>query len=207
MSPRQQQDVMARFLKWNRLAARAHRAAWPPTPEAFIKEIAELRSTLMKMVNSVPFRSPAVLKAFHDLRRTFTKMEAAMEKELKVIEDLEAVGGLRSASRVARRHLQGSGPLSLRPDYGTGNAALPRGEDDELVQKVANGWLQARADAADRYKANVKDVRAILKKIDGHVSKHEREAKSNPQDWGYAGDMDHVKTLLTEVDRFLSNYR
>lgn len=99
------------------------------------------------------------------------------------MEELKAVDELRAVSQ----------PLSTRPDYGS-------------IQRVANGWIQARQDADQKYKENLRDCKALLKDIDGLLTKHSREQAGNPKDWGYTGDLGHVKQLLEEPRRFLSGY-
>jgi len=74
-----------------------------------------------------------------------------------------------------------------------------------VASRFANGWMQSQAaSSVERYGANLREVRTLLKSIDKLVKFHEREQKANPRDWGWTGDMYHVKELLTEVERFLS---
>jgi hypothetical protein len=82
-----------------------------------------------------------------------------------------------------------------------------RKETYQIRMMVQRGKYAGRPDTAERYAANVKEIRAQLEEISGHITTHEAKQAADTQDWGYAGDLDHTKILLAEVTRFLNDDR
>ena len=49
------------------------------------------------------------------------------------------------------------------------------------------------------------EIDALLKKIKAGLTKHSRNEKQNPRNWGYVGDLQHIASELQEVSDFLYN--
>jgi hypothetical protein len=59
--------------------------------------------------------------------------------------------------------------------------------------------------ARDLYDERREDIARVLDWIELELEKHRINAKANPADWGYAGDLGHVREKLIETLAFLSN--
>lgn len=59
------------------------------------------------------------------------------------------------------------------------------------------------AEASKEYSDKVKEARKLMKNIDSIITKHSREQKKDPKDWGYVGDMGYIVELLNDASRFI----
>ena len=58
--------------------------------------------------------------------------------------------------------------------------------------------------AATVYRSRRIDVEKLLGMLDEEVAHHAEYAAKEPRDWGFAGDLGHVRDLLVEALAFLS---
>jgi hypothetical protein len=59
--------------------------------------------------------------------------------------------------------------------------------------------------AADAYKSNVIKVQRSIEELKNHIADHIADFRgSNMQNWGPAGDMEHVYKRISELNEFLS---
>jgi len=58
--------------------------------------------------------------------------------------------------------------------------------------------------ADDSYKRLKRDIDQKLKRLDKAMTKHDKEQKANPENWGFVGDYGHVEETLDELVRFLN---
>jgi hypothetical protein len=63
---------------------------------------------------------------------------------------------------------------------------------------------QARRTLAETYAARATDIDALLDLIQQQMQAHKEEAAAKPRDWGFAGDLEHVRARLSEVLSSLS---
>jgi hypothetical protein len=59
--------------------------------------------------------------------------------------------------------------------------------------------------ASDQYDQHCQDIARVMDWIELELDKHKANAKANPKDWGYPGDLGHVREKLIETLAFLSN--
>ena len=59
--------------------------------------------------------------------------------------------------------------------------------------------------AAETYDQRRSDIARVLDWLDLELDRHGTDAKAKPNDWGYAGDLGHVREKLIETLAFLSN--
>ena len=53
--------------------------------------------------------------------------------------------------------------------------------------------------AAETYKARLAEVRDLIRRLEGSLAIHERRAKAQPTNWGYAGDLGHIADRLRDI--------
>jgi len=58
---------------------------------------------------------------------------------------------------------------------------------------------QLKQTAAERYADYQGDIGALLDLIGEEVKAHSARAAEKPRDWGYVGDLEHVKSSLKEI--------
>jgi len=58
--------------------------------------------------------------------------------------------------------------------------------------------------AAETYATRAADIDALLDLIQQQMQVHKEEAAAQPRDWGFAGDLEHVRARLSEVLSSLS---
>jgi hypothetical protein len=63
----------------------------------------------------------------------------------------------------------------------------------------------AKQTARELYDERREDIARVLDWLDMEFDRHQTNAKANPKDWGYAGDLGHVREKLIETLAFLSN--
>jgi hypothetical protein len=63
--------------------------------------------------------------------------------------------------------------------------------------------LSASAEAD--YKSAIRDCRITIGLIERALKDHEKKQAGDPKNYGYVGDVGHVKTQLLEVHRFLTS--
>jgi hypothetical protein len=63
----------------------------------------------------------------------------------------------------------------------------------------------AKQTARELYDERREDIARVLDWLDMELDRHQTNAKANPKDWGYAGDLGHVREKLIETLAFLSN--
>ena len=61
--------------------------------------------------------------------------------------------------------------------------------------------------AAEAYTRLAVEVNGQLKTLTDALEAHRARHNANPQDWGFAGDLGHVKELIGEVLAFLGSGR
>ena len=59
--------------------------------------------------------------------------------------------------------------------------------------------------AQQTYEQRRSDIARVLDWLDLELDRHGTDAKAKPNDWGYAGDLGHVREKLIETLAFLSN--
>jgi len=59
--------------------------------------------------------------------------------------------------------------------------------------------------AREAYEERRNDVARVMDWIELELDKHRTNAKGSPDDWGYPGDLGHVREKLIETLAFLSN--
>jgi hypothetical protein len=63
---------------------------------------------------------------------------------------------------------------------------------------------ERKTTAAEAYKARRSDVERLLDMLREEVAHHAEYAATEPRDWGFAGDLGHVRDLLVEALAFLA---
>ncbi|QDU71052.1 hypothetical protein [Mucisphaera calidilacus] len=63
----------------------------------------------------------------------------------------------------------------------------------------------AKQTAHELYDQRRQDIARVMDWIELELDKHKTNAKSDPKNWGYAGDLGHVREKLIETLAFLSN--
>ena len=63
---------------------------------------------------------------------------------------------------------------------------------------------EQKATAAEVYRARCSDVERLLDMLREEVAHHAEFAATEPRDWGFAGDLGHVRDLLLEALAFLA---
>lgn len=71
-----------------------------------------------------------------------------------------------------------------------------RGSSTEVGQRLA-------ADANGEYRSAIRDCRMILRSLDQALKKHEARQKNDEENWGYVGDLAHIKGEMLELVRFI----
>ena len=54
--------------------------------------------------------------------------------------------------------------------------------------------------ASETYKKRQNEIKALITKLNGKLKKHAEKQKARPNDWGYAGDLGRIKSLLQEMN-------
>lgn len=73
------------------------------------------------------------------------------------------------------------------------------------VLPMLNVKQSAGPKAEDRYAANLRDIKTFMRDIEAALKVHEREFKtSGMRDWGFVGDLGHVRELLEETHKFIT---
>ena len=105
---------------------------------------------------------------------------------------------MRAASKNAMDHI-------LR--YGVPNEPEKEPEEDSgsLLRSIKR-WLRlANLKPEDRYEVNLRDIKTFMRDIEAAPKVHEREFKaSGMRDWGFVGDLGHVRELLEETHKFIT---
>ena len=57
--------------------------------------------------------------------------------------------------------------------------------------------------AREAYRRRKRDIAAALTGIQSLVDQHSRMAAQEPGNWGFVGELGHVRSRLEEVNRFL----
>ena len=65
--------------------------------------------------------------------------------------------------------------------------------------------MSTRQTASELYDERSEDIARVMDWIELELDKHKNNAKANPADWGYPGDLGHVREKLIETLAFLSN--
>jgi hypothetical protein len=65
--------------------------------------------------------------------------------------------------------------------------------------------MATKQTASELYDERRQDIARVMDWIELELDKHKTNAKANPKDWGYAGDLGHVREKLIETLAFLSN--
>ena len=65
--------------------------------------------------------------------------------------------------------------------------------------------MATKQTASELYTERREDIARVMDWIELELDKHKTNAKANPKDWGYAGDLGHVREKLIETLAFLSN--
>ena len=63
---------------------------------------------------------------------------------------------------------------------------------------------QPRQTAAEAYAAARSDIARLLDVLDMELAKHETRAKADARDWGFAGDLQKVRSDLIDTVAFAS---
>ena len=59
------------------------------------------------------------------------------------------------------------------------------------------------ASAKSEFESNAKDVKKLLARLDKALKKNELEFRNDETNWGFVGSMEHVKSGLHELVRFI----
>ena len=59
--------------------------------------------------------------------------------------------------------------------------------------------------AREAYEERRQDIARVMEWIELELDKHRTNAQGSPKDWGYPGDLGHVRERLIETLAFLSN--
>ena len=65
--------------------------------------------------------------------------------------------------------------------------------------------MATKQTAGELYGQRREDIARVMDWIEMELDKHKTNAKANPKDWGYAGDLGHVREKLIQTLAFLSN--
>ncbi len=65
--------------------------------------------------------------------------------------------------------------------------------------------MATKQTASELYDERRDDIARVTDWIELELDKHKFAAKANPKDWGYPGDLGHVREMLIETLAFLSN--
>ena len=65
--------------------------------------------------------------------------------------------------------------------------------------------MSTKQTARELYDQRRQDIARVMDWIELELDKHKTNAKANPTDWGYPGDLGHVREKLIETLAFLSN--
>jgi len=65
--------------------------------------------------------------------------------------------------------------------------------------------MATKQTASELYDERRQDIARVMDWIELELDKHKTNAKANPKDWGYAGDLGHVREKLIQTLAFLSN--
>ena len=65
--------------------------------------------------------------------------------------------------------------------------------------------MATKQTARELYDERRQDIARVMDWIELELDKHKTNAKANPKDWGYAGDLGHVREKLIQTLAFLSN--
>ena len=65
--------------------------------------------------------------------------------------------------------------------------------------------MSTKQPASELYDERRQDIARVMDWIELELDKHKTNAKANPKDWGYPGDLGHVREKLIETLAFLSN--
>jgi len=63
---------------------------------------------------------------------------------------------------------------------------------------------ERKTTAAETYRARRSDVDKLLDMLREEVAHHAEYAATEPRDWGFAGDLGHVRDVLVEALAFLA---
>ena len=65
--------------------------------------------------------------------------------------------------------------------------------------------MTTKQTARELYDQRRRDIASVMDWIELELDKHKTNAKGSPNDWGYPGDLGHVREKLIETLAFLSN--
>jgi hypothetical protein len=65
--------------------------------------------------------------------------------------------------------------------------------------------MATKQTAHELYDERREDIARVLDWIELELDKHQANAQANPADWGYPGDLGHVREKLVQTLAFLSN--
>lgn len=65
--------------------------------------------------------------------------------------------------------------------------------------------MATKQTASDLYNRRREDIGRVMDWIEIELGKHQTAAQANPADWGYPGDLGHVREKLIQTLAFLSN--
>jgi len=65
--------------------------------------------------------------------------------------------------------------------------------------------MATKQTARELYDERRQDIARVMDWIELELDKHKINAKANPKDWGYPGDLGHAREKLIETLAFLSN--
>lgn len=61
------------------------------------------------------------------------------------------------------------------------------------------------ATVKENYRERQSEIKLQIKRIQGALKKHTEKFKKNETNWGFVGDLGHVKTVLSELEDFLKS--
>lgn len=65
--------------------------------------------------------------------------------------------------------------------------------------------MSTKQTAGELYNERLEDIGRVMHWIELEIDKHKTNAEANPKDWGYPGDLGHVRERLIQTLAFLSN--
>jgi len=68
--------------------------------------------------------------------------------------------------------------------------------------RIESKGLREEQSAEDRYKDLTKEIGKQIKSLEARLGKHSYKFSKDKNNWGYAGDLGHVKDTLDELLSF-----
>ncbi len=73
------------------------------------------------------------------------------------------------------------------------------GKFREELQDIHESAITSGSDANANYNQAIKEIEASIKTLQKQLKDHQKKQKKEPKNWGFAGDLDPVKTALQDA--------